>query len=177
MDYKVAFEILEIDLSEINYNDISLQYLKKKYHKLALLYHPDKNGNTFESTEKFKKINQSFDYLKNNMFSLNKNLSEENQNHFEEEEDILSYAHILQLFLKSIMEGKYNDIISKLIKEIVGGCKEVTIRLFEDLDKDTLINIYTFLSKYRVILHINQILLVCIVEILAYLTNMQSPNK
>jgi hypothetical protein len=159
MDYNVAFEILEIDLSEINYNDITLQYLKKKYHKLALLYHPDKNGNTFESTEKFKKINQSFDYLKNNMF-LNNNLSEEN--YFKEtndEEDILSYAYILQLFLKSIMEGKYNDIISKIIKEIVGGCKEVTIKLFEDLDKDTLINIYTFLSKYRVVLHINQILL------------------
>ena len=138
MDYKLAFEILEIDLSEINYNDITLQYLKKKYHKLALLYHPDKNGNTFESTEKFKKINQSFDYIKNNMF-LNKELSEEN--YFEEtndEEDILSYAHILQLFLKSIMEGKYNDIISKLIKEIVGGCKEVTIRLFEDLDKESI---------------------------------------
>ena len=29
MDYKLAFEILEIDLSEINYNYITLQYLKK----------------------------------------------------------------------------------------------------------------------------------------------------
>jgi hypothetical protein len=29
MDYKIAFEVLEIDLSEINYNDITLKYLKK----------------------------------------------------------------------------------------------------------------------------------------------------
>jgi DnaJ-class molecular chaperone len=160
MDYKIAFEILEIDLSEVNYNNITLQYLKKKYHKLALLYHPDKNGNTIESTEKFKKINQSFNYLKNNMFSSEEDFSSDD--HFEEannKEDIFSYAYILQLFLQSIMEGKYNDIISKIVKEIVGGCKQVTVRLFEDLDKDTLINIYTFLSKYRLILHINQILL------------------
>jgi hypothetical protein len=156
MDYKIAFETLEIDLSEINYNDISLKYLKKKYHKLALLYHPDKNGNTTESTEKFKKINQSFNYLKCNMFFL------QDDTHCEcsdNKDDIFSYAYILQLFLKSIMEGNYNDIISKIVKEIVGGCKQVTIRLFEDLDKDTLINIYTFLSKYRLILHLNQLLL------------------
>jgi hypothetical protein len=158
MDYKIAFEILEIDLSEINYNDITLQYLKKKYHKLALLYHPDKNGNTLESTEKFKKINQSFSYLKYNMFSINDDIQGEYTD-TENKDDIFSYAYILQLFLKSIMEGNYNDIISKIIKEIVGGCKKVTVRLFEDLDKDTLINIYTFLSKYRVILHLNQILL------------------
>jgi len=159
MDYKIAFETLEIDLSVINYNDITLEYLKKKYHKLALLYHPDKNGNTFESTEKFKKINQSFNYLKNNMFTLNEVLLDTDENEEENKEDIFSYAYILQLFLKSIMEGKYNDIILKIIKEIVGGCKKVTVRLFEDLDKDTLIKIYTFLSKYRAILHLNQILL------------------
>lgn len=157
MDYKIAFEVLEIDLSEINYNDITLKYLKKKYHKLALLYHPDKNGNTTESTEKFKKINHAFNYLKQNMFcSCEDELTE---NYTNNKEDVFSYSYILHLFLKSIMEGKYDDIISKIIKEIVSGCKQVTVRLFEDLDKDTLINIYTFLSKYRIILHINQTLL------------------
>jgi hypothetical protein len=81
------------------------------------------------------------------------------ENYTNNKEDVFSYSYILHLFLKSIMEGKYDDIISKIIKEIVSGCKQVTVRLFEDLDKDTLINIYTFLSKYRIILHINQTLL------------------
>ena len=160
MDYKTAFEMLEIDLSEINYNDITLKYLKKKYHKLALLHHPDKNDNTIESTEKFKKINEAFNYLKNNIFIFNEDELKDNfSEKMSEEEENFSYSYILQLFLKSIMEGKYNDIVSKVVKEIVSGCKQVTIRLFEDLDKDTLINIYIFLSKYRIVLHINQTLL------------------
>ena len=39
MNYKDAFKILEIEQNNINYNDISLEYLKKKYHKLALQNH------------------------------------------------------------------------------------------------------------------------------------------
>jgi hypothetical protein len=77
------------------------------------MYHPDKNGNTFESTEKFKKINQSFDYLKENMFSSDEDIFYDNYSEdINEKEDIFSYKYILQLFLKSIMEGKYDDIIS-----------------------------------------------------------------
>lgn len=61
MNYNDAFEILEIE----NYEDLTLSNLKKQYRKLALKYHPDKNGNTEISTEKFKKINEAYTYLKN----------------------------------------------------------------------------------------------------------------
>ena len=64
MNHTEAFEILEIDLSESRSNNVSLEYLKKQYKKLALKHHPDKNGNTFESNEKFKQINESYSYLK-----------------------------------------------------------------------------------------------------------------
>ena len=66
MNYKNAFEILEIDLSQPSYNNISLEYLKKQYKKLALKHHPDKNGNTPESNEKFQQINEAYNYLKTN---------------------------------------------------------------------------------------------------------------
>lgn len=63
MDYKLALETLEIQ-TDIDINKLNLNYLKKKYHKLALKNHPDKNGNTVESNEKFKLINESYNYLK-----------------------------------------------------------------------------------------------------------------
>ena len=57
MNSKNAFELLDIDINNISTSELTLEYLKKHYHKQALLNHPDKNGNTVESTEKFKKIN------------------------------------------------------------------------------------------------------------------------
>ena len=59
MNYKDAFNILEIDFVNEKYQDITLDYLKKQYRKLALKNHPDKNGNTYESNEKFKRINEA----------------------------------------------------------------------------------------------------------------------
>ena len=71
MNYKDAFDILEIDFTNTAYQDLSLEYLKKQYRKLALKNHPDKNGNTYESNEKFKEINEAYHYLKREMKHLN----------------------------------------------------------------------------------------------------------
>ena len=59
MNYKEAFCVLEIDIDNVEFKDITLDYLKKKYHKSALQNHPDKNGNTPESNDKFKIIKES----------------------------------------------------------------------------------------------------------------------
>jgi DnaJ-class molecular chaperone len=37
--------------------------IKKAYRKLSMLYHPDKNGNSSESTEKFQKISEAYEVL------------------------------------------------------------------------------------------------------------------
>lgn len=164
MDYTKAFNILEIN----EYNTITLEYLKKKYHKLALRNHPDKNGNTIESTEKFKQINEAYNYLKREIKHLNKNHSKNNSNKFadsdkdsdSESEDSSIYTNILNVFIKSIFYGKYNDIISKIIKNIVNNCgditKNVSLTLFDELDKDTCLHIYSFLSKHRFIFHLSE---------------------
>jgi curved DNA-binding protein CbpA len=154
MNYKEAFEILEITQNGVNYNDISLEYLKKRYHKLALQNHPDKNGNTIESNEKFKQINEAYDFLQKELRFLNPD-----DLHRNDEQKSPMYMDILQIFMKSIFQGNYNDIISSIVKEIVTGCKTISVKLFDDLDKDTSVAIYTFLSNNRSILHLSQELL------------------
>lgn len=43
----------------------SAEEIKKSYRRLALMYHPDKNSNNAEATEKFKQINYAYSVLSN----------------------------------------------------------------------------------------------------------------
>ncbi len=166
MNYKNAFEILEIDFVTTRYEDLTLEYLKKQYRKLALKNHPDKNGNTHESTEKFKQINEAYNYLKREIKYLNK---ETLNNDIKLEEDDFSssslYYDILKGFMKTVFEGKYNDILSKIVNDIITAGKKTSVKLFDDLDKDTALNIYTFLSNNRSVLNLSQEILDVIREI------------
>jgi len=166
MNYKEAFEILEIDLSEIGYNDITSEYLKKQYRRLALRNHPDKNGNTPESNQKFQKINEAYHYLKREMKHLNpEDLEEESTNSEEDTQESSLYFNILRSFMKTVFEGKYNDILSKIVNDIMTTGKKISAKLFDDLDKNTALNIYTFLSNNRSTLHISEEILDVVREI------------
>ena len=107
MNYKIALEILEIDVNEKNYNDINLEYLKKQYHKLALQNHPDKNGNTSESKEKFQKINEAYDFLKKEINITNfEDCYQEQSSTSNFFNTSTMYGDILNSFLSEIFEGK-----------------------------------------------------------------------
>ena len=163
MDYNTALNTLEI-----NYTDLTLEKLTKQYRKMALKHHPDKNENTPESNEKFKQINASYTFLKREIKYLNAtdfDIDNEVEGEGEDNLNTSVYFDILKLFMKHILEGKYNDIISKIVTEIVCGAATISLKLFEDLDKDTALNIYMFLSKQRSILHLNQTILEKIREI------------
>ena len=153
MNYKTAFEILEIDMSDKKYSDITLEYLKKQYHKLALQNHPDKNGNTKESKEKFQVINEAYEYLKREI-----NFKEK-----EEKSTSTVYVDILQSFLSEIFAGKYNDKFYEIVKKII--VKKIPNKLFKELDKEMAFDIYNFLSKHKNILHVSQELLDNLMEI------------
>ena len=152
MNYRKAIDILEIDINNIEFKSTSSVYIKRCYHKQALKYHPDKNGNTPESTERFKLINEAYEFLKREDDILNSN---SNINHTDESSSV--YKDILQLFLKGILDGKYSESISTIIKEIILNFSEVkkmaSLKMFDGLDKETTINIYNFLSKYRSLFH------------------------
>lgn len=149
MNYEIALDILQIDFISTKY--MTLDYIKKRYKKMALKYHPDKNGNTEESNEHFKKINEAYNYLKSEI---------KTQEMEDEQEDDIIYLNVLKNFINSVMDdGNFVDIISKIINDILNKGKQVTVKIFEDLDKDTALNIYIFLSRYKSILYFSEDLL------------------
>ena len=147
MDHKRALEILEIDVD--NCEKIDLEMLKRQYHKLALRNHPDKNGNTLESNMKFQLINEAYEFVKKEVDYLNVD-EPQDQNNYE-------YTDYVNLFLHEIINGKYTDLFVKIVKDIVTSYKTtLSTNLFEGLDKEAALNVYTFLSKYQGLFHLSQ---------------------
>ena len=150
MNLQEALEILEIDS---NYDELTLDFIKKRYKKLALKYHPDKNGDTEESTERFKKINEAYNYLKREGLYF----ADDDEDEPHDSQSI--YLNVLKNFIKSVMDGDYIDNIAKIVNDILNKGKLISFKIFENLDKDTSLNVYIFLSRYKSILHFNDELL------------------
>jgi hypothetical protein len=163
MNYKKAFDILEIDFkkSDDAYKNINSDYLKKQYRKLALKHHPDKNGNTEESKIKFQQINEAYHYLKREMAHLNSEDIEDE--HIDIDSSL--YYDILKGFMQNVFQEKYTDFLSKIVNDVISEGKKISIKLFDDLNKETALNIYTFLSTNRSTLHLTEDILSVIREI------------
>jgi hypothetical protein len=128
-----AFDIFEIYSLNITKED-----LKKKYYKLALLYHPDKHQNSIDATEKFKKITAAYELLK-------REIEDEN----EVEENIsMNYSSFLNLFLNN------NIFLSSIINYLLNDYENITIQLFEGINKNVALEVYNFIFKNKEILHI-----------------------
>ena len=146
MDIITACNLLEIDDDG---KKLTMFKLKKQYHRMALLYHPDKNANTVESKEKFQQIQEAFHVLK-------RELDLEHDTPTNEEVPASNdYTDILKMFINGVIQGKYNDILFSMLKNIFSGCKEIAIQLLDDVDHDTCIFIYDFFTKYKTILQVD----------------------
>ena len=157
MDINTAKDILEID----DIHTISIHNLKKNYHKLALKYHPDKNGNTPDSNNHFKKINEAYQILQQNMeCGSGSGSGGGNESDREEQScanDKHAYFKMLHIFISELLKGKYTAIFFEILKGIIfDGCNSFTVKLFETLEKEEGLDLYNFISKYKNIFHINQ---------------------
>ena len=146
MNLKDALEILEINQHE--YSTLNDFNLKKTYHKMALRHHPDKNGNTVPSNEKFQKIQEAYLCLKREISFLKDEIEID-----KEEEN--GYNNIVYQFISELLKGKYTELFSEIVRDIIIGCKQITCQLFEKLDKELSLEIYAFLSKYQNTFHIS----------------------
>lgn len=141
MNMEKACKILEINVRS---NNLTKDLVKKQYHKQALKYHPDKNGHTESATQKFQQINEAYNYILNEP-DLSFVSSEEKH------ETSFDYVSLLSYFINDMINGSYKDII----KDILFGYKKLELKLFDTLDKETALEIYTFLCKYQELLHIS----------------------
>ena len=84
-----------------------------------------------------------------------KNIDPNNDDLKNEDQSSSVYFDILKLFIKGLLDGKYNDIFINIVQDIVSGYKKISLKLFDDLDRENAINVYLFLSKYKSILHLS----------------------
>ena len=162
MDFIQAMEIMEVEPDEVT--KLTLGTLKKKYHKLALLNHPDKNGNSVEAKENFQKIGEAYEVLKRELVILNP--LDEDKTQPQQQSTGSGYSSVLNMFLESILQGKYNEFILSTIKDIVLGVKEISVKMFDKLDRETSLVIYDFIFKYKNILHVSDSILSLLREII-----------
>ena len=60
MNIQIAMNLL--DINDIELTNLTAEYVKRKYHKMALRWHPDKNGNTLDATQRFQRISEAYTY-------------------------------------------------------------------------------------------------------------------
>ena len=148
MNCAEALDIMNINHSTINYNDITHEFLKKQYRKMALQHHPDKCGNSPESNLKFQQIHEAYEVLQ-------REIIKDGNDAIPSHSDEYVYIDILQLFMQSVLQGKYNDIVLQIVLQIVIGCKQVSAHIFDNVDKENCMRIYQFLSSNRLMFHLS----------------------
>ena len=127
------------DIFEIYSLNITKEELKKKYYRLALLYHPDKHQNSIGSNEKFQQITEAYDLLKREI----------EDDHEIEENISMNYSSFLNLFLNN------NTFLSSIINYLLNDYENITIQLFEGINKMVALEVYNFILKNKEILHIS----------------------
>ena len=146
MDVSEAFQILQ--LHDTSATDITVESVKRSYHKLALKYHPDKNGNTPESTQRFQELNQAYTVVMDVVSSDSSSIPHAGTD--------FNYFDILTQFMKSMFKGSgVDESLYVKIKELVLNCQGASLRLFDNIDRETSLTIYQFLCGYKSFLHVS----------------------
>ena len=157
MDIKHALEVLKL---KSNY---TIDELKKSYRLHAMKHHPDKNSNSEESCEKFKEINNAYLCLYDLSVSLDSHASHANNAETDDTSGAESYMDIFKIFTQSLLQKMYANISQEnakitmdvILKIIVEDCHELSLKMFEDMDKETAYTIYEIIHKYHAVFHIS----------------------
>jgi hypothetical protein len=156
----VADALLVLGLTDYDINALTSDVVVRKYRQQALKYHPDKNGNSCESHTAFHRLSEAYDIVCN-VVELSK---EDDDVYYTPNDTPIGYFDILSQFVKSVMSVDTSPnmkqdrmgIILKKIVEIVRDYQDVSVGMFENIDRETSVCIYQFLCSYRDTLCISQ---------------------
>lgn len=124
----------------------SHEHLKKQYRIMALKYHPDKHQPDSDNyyNNKFKTIKESYDFLNSFLENKENNVS-----------DYSDYNSIFSEFLSSFFSQNSSEV-TNIINIIITDCQNLSLKLFEHLDKEKAIQIFEFINTYQHVLYISK---------------------
>jgi DnaJ-class molecular chaperone len=160
MQYKTACGVLGLQ------SPFTQDQIKKQYRLKALQYHPDK-CDLPDAASRFTEIHDAYEFL---LRYEGYQESDDNQDQDEDQDastSTSSYQHILTSFLKNVLKNESrNQLFYTILQRISSTCEEKTLRTLEQLDKQTLLKIYDFLTTYWQVLHFSENILQKIQEII-----------
>lgn len=137
MNFKKASELL--DLSQ----PFSLHDLKKNYRTKALITHPDKNPDCPDANKKFQEVNEAYQYLILYLEVKNEDINTD-------------YQSLLDKFLQSLQTKDLDkQLIRNLLNNIGKDCQNLSLKIFQNMEKGKAVDIYQIVVKYQKILHIS----------------------
>lgn len=157
MDFENSLKILNLTY-DLNHDDpdLLLKNAKHQYHKLALLYHPDKNINNPHATEQFRQINEAYEYIKTHIFN---NLDPDDPPippPFSPKE----YNQYIYQFLTTIYEKTPNQqqqTFADVLTALLTSCEKNVIPILQKYKSNQvlLFNLYQVLVKYKDIFYLS----------------------
>lgn len=147
----------------------SLKELNKRYHLLALRYHPDKTGRGDRSSSvddtTFKEINEAHKQVKEYFYSdLHDCAGHDSSSNSNSNTEPGSYDSFFQLFIKTILvkiggngnNAENSAAIHSIIQSILSKGIQSSVLLFRKMDKSSSIAIYRILSENQELFSISR---------------------
>ena len=138
-EYNEACDILDLPTK------FTTEELKQAYRKKALKFHPDKNPEA-DATEQFQRISEAYNYLS----TVSADLDENNI-----DEECSGYDNILKSFIKYFYKDVDTELVFNIVNKLASKVYLNVIEIFSGCDKDTVIQVYELIVKYKDIFQID----------------------
>jgi len=161
MNWTKACNILEIPIDQ----DITIEIIKRQYHRKALKYHPDKN-NSPDASHIFQELNEAHEYITNHYINQTKSWFDTNKNDADDDSEQENnkepanrgYIGILYSFLKNVIGKEVFDetqsrIFYIIIQNLTCRCEVNVLKILGKLDRSILIKIYKILEMHQEVFH------------------------